>query len=602
MERETPHWERFVVEVFKASRGLEAAPDQDVGLGEALEELQPHVHTLREHYRNHSSIGTVGIDYSGKMADAYLLAYVPGYIEQCEMAFRMADLGAAPVETVGLFCCGPCPEAVALVRHLNSRDRSGQLGIHMFDVCPAGWSTVREALLDEGCTKHWAGVVNYENYDLDLTVPRSVEHYASAIGALDVAVFQNFDNEVGHAMGVMRSNIERVAALLSPSSSLIMSDLSNSAANHEVLSSRLQPLGEVSLGKSPGSRGVRVLRPSGPIRKHLLVGDSYANDTEAPRLIPRTGHDARFLVLKRKRPAIGARTAGSVPQFATPSKKKQRRQHSGRRRSVAFGNGRHARREVVAGEVVDTTATSVVIRCECGCEVKISTDHLELRHPPALPISSYMGRRLEAEVISPMPDLKATRRTHISRQRQKLEEQIRSDGDVTGFILEVRRDRSLLVAVNGIPGVVPAEERDWPGTCEEVEQFDLNEEVPLRYMGKRQSDMLFSRKARLESPMKAFQRTFRVGDRVKGEVVSVRQDFVDVDVAGVRGSVHVSELRSYWVNHPDEEVVPGEGLWMTYVSQDVVGDQEVPAFSLIRSHDRVPPYFKDEWNERNLSK
>lgn len=602
MDRATPRWERLVVEVFKATRGLRAESDPDIDLGEALEELQPYVHTLREHYRDHSRTGTVDIDYSGNTADAYLLAYVPGYIEQSEMVFRMADVGSAPVETVGLFCCGPCPEAVALVRHLNSRNQSGRLSIHMFDVCPTGWSTVREALLYEGCTKHWAGVVSYENYDLDLTVPRSVEHYASAIGALDLAVFQNFDNEIGHAMSAMRSNIERVAELLPLSSSLIMSDLSNSAANHAVLSTRLRPYGEVTPEQSPNSKGVRVPWPVGPIRKHLLVGNSPANDDGALRLIPRVGHDAKFLILKRTQPAARVREFRYVPQSGSAAPKMSRHQFINRRKPAERGH-RHIRGTVVSGEVVDTTPTTVVIRCECDCgeAIKISTEHLELKHPPATPLSSYLGRRLEAEVVSPMPNLKATRRTHIAKQRQKLEERIREDRDVTGFILKVRCDRSLLVAVNGIPGVVPANELDWPGTCEEVEQFDLNEEVPLRYVGKRQSDMLFSRKARLESPMKVFQRFFRAGDRMKGEVVSVRQHFVKVYVAGVYGSIHISELRRYWVNHPDEEVVPGEELWMTYVGQDVVGDHEVPAFSLIRDHDRVPPYFEDEWSERNLS-
>ena len=592
------------LEAFRLSRGLSRDSGSDAALAEALEALKPQVHNLRQHFWDHSYTGSVDLDYSGPLADAYLLAYVPGYIEQSRMAYQGAGLDSASVTTVGFFCCGPCPEAVGLVKHLGQQLHPGNLRFHFFDVNHEGWCITREALLEAGCTRGWSGQIELETpHSLDLSEPQSVEEHAAVIGTLDLAVFQNFDNEMGGAQNVMRSNIERTAALLPASSALVLSDLIHAAdrseANHQVLKEKLAPFGEVHAWKSPGSRGVRVPWPTGPIRSNLLVGERADIGSGKPRLVPRTGHAASFLVIKKPADAQGVRDQVVSPQGPRPAPARPVRPRSVRPKDGSPRRSNYALGDLLDGEVVKTTTTAVVIRCDDGEEARISTDHLELGHPPAFPIESYIGRRLSAEVIAHTP-LRANRRSYLSKRIQELKEEIRRDLDVTAFVLDIRPDGSLLVSVNGLPGVVPAEELSWRGGRDEVERFGPNEAIPLRLISFVGNELQLSRRLRLPDPLARFLQEFAIGDRVCGTVLSVRREFVDVDVANVRGSIHVSELRSYWVDDPAGEVTPGEELWMTHIDRPEVSGRIIPAFSLIQDHDRVAPFFEAEWNAWNL--
>ena len=592
------------LEAFRLSRGLSRDSGSDAAEAEALEALQPQVHKLRQHFLGHSNTGSVDLDYSGPLADAYLLAYVPGYIQQSLMAYEGAGLDSASVTTVGFFCCGPCPEAVGLVKHLGQQLHPGNLRFHFFDVNHEGWRITREALLEVGCTRRWPGQLELETpHFLDLSEPQSVNEHESVIGTLDLAVFQNFDNEMGEAQNVMRSNIERTAALLPASSALILSDLIHAAdrseANHQVLKEKLAPFGEVHAWKSPGSKGVRVPWPTGPIRSHLLVGDPAEIGFGRPRLVPRTGHDASFLVIKKPADAQGVRDQVASPQRPSPAPARLVRLRPVRPKDGSPRRSNYAPGDVLDGEVIKTTTTAVVIRCDDGEEARISTDHLELGHPPAFPIESYIGRRLSAEVTAHTP-LRASRRSYLAKRIQELKEEIRRDPDVTAFVLDRRPDGSLLVSVNGLPGVVPAEELSWRDGRDEVERFGPNEAVPLRLIDSVGNVLKLSRRLRLPDPMTRFLQEFAIGDRVCGTVLSVRHDFVAVDVANVRGSIHVSELRSYWVDDPSGEVIPGEELWMTHIDRPEVSGRVIPAFSLIQDHDRVAPFFEAEWKAWNL--
>ena len=585
------------------SRGFSRRRESDAALVKALEALQPQVHELRQHFQHHSSTGRVDLDYSGLLADAYLLAYTPGYIQQSLMAYQGAGLDPASVTTVGFFCCGPCPEAVGLVKHFGQQHPEN-LRFYFFDVNHEGWRITREALLEVGCTRLFPGQLELETpLSLDLSEPQSVEEHESVIGTLDLAVFQNFDNEMGEAKNVMRSNIERVAALLPASSTLVLSDLhyaaDRSEANHQVLKARLAPFGEVHAWKSPGSKGVRVLWPKGLVRSHLLVGETAEIPLGKPRLVPRTGHDASILVVKRPEDAQGVRDQVISPQLLSSAPALPVRPRRARPRAGSPRRAKYRRGDMIHGEVIRTTTTAVVIRCDDGEEARISTDHLELHHPPAVPIESYIGRRLSAEVLTHTP-LRASRRSRLSKQIQEFKEGIRRDPDVTAFVLDRRPDGSLLVTVGGQPGVVPAEELRWRDAPDEVERFGPNEAVPLRYIGVVGNVLQLSRRLRLPDPLDRFLEEFVIGDRVRGTVLSVGRDFVDVDVANARGSIHVSELRVYWVDDPAGEVTPGEDLWMTHIGRPEVDGRIIPAFSLIQDHDRVAPFFEVEWNALNL--
>ena len=287
----------LVLKAFRAAAGLSDAGEAEVA--EALRQLQPALHRLRESYRHQSSSSAVSPGYSDSTAFAYLLAYVPGCIVQSRMAFDFAGVVAMqpPPRRIGFFCCGPCPEAVALVEILAGQlfSQSDEFSLDLFDISDSNWGPVRRALLEVGCNQGRDGsqIRKVEAYDFDIREAPS-GRTAEIIGRLDIAMFQNYDNELGSDRGAANRTVEAIAQLLAPGSKLILSDLFNSYRNHELLEKALEEYGQVAR-KNSGYRGIRHEDPD-----EFLSSNLFATfPDEHLRLRARTGHTANFLVLDR---------------------------------------------------------------------------------------------------------------------------------------------------------------------------------------------------------------------------------------------------------------------------------------------------------------
>ncbi len=314
----------LALSAFKAGYGLSGASRAEIG--EVLRSLKPSLKHLREVYKRDSRTSTVSLDYTGNLAAAYLLAYFPGNVIQSQMAFRFADvakMSPAP-QRVGLFCSGLAPEAVALAELLSATHRtskcegcfrefppaSGQkmeecphcglpikideepakLDFLLFDHSP-GWSQFCDAVMELGCrgmhNRHDA-VADFELFT-GLT-PKQEE----LVGSLDLAVFQNFDNELGSNKERALRTVLRVGELLRPGSKLVLSDLHNARGTHEKLKAEMdrRSLGSTSISPEDGRRAWHPL-PEQFLRENLLDGTDG--------LIPRVGknHLVHFLVLDR---------------------------------------------------------------------------------------------------------------------------------------------------------------------------------------------------------------------------------------------------------------------------------------------------------------
>ena len=310
---------------FKAARGLGGSGQAEVA--RALHSRKEFVRTLRGAYDRGSYSSTVSLDYQDELADAYLLAYFPGNVVQSKMAFDFAGVaGMAPApQRVGLFCCGLAPEAVALAELLaaargadiceqcflrlpQSQRREADecphcgkpirtreiatLHFHLFDHSP-GWSQLRDAVMKHGCQDLWGGPVQYDEVaGFDMLTGLTPEQEL-LVPPLDLAVFQNFDNEMGPNKGRANQTVLRVSELLRPGSKLILSDLFNSRRNHEHLLVELQRRGLGSPSISP--RGQRAWHgpPDDFLRRNLLDG----SDGLKPRI--GTSHWVNILVLDR---------------------------------------------------------------------------------------------------------------------------------------------------------------------------------------------------------------------------------------------------------------------------------------------------------------
>tara|TARA_B100000809_G_scaffold227187_1_gene239363 strand:+ start:186 stop:1136 length:951 start_codon:yes stop_codon:yes gene_type:complete len=276
---------------------------------EALRGLQPSVRYLREEYRR----PTPNPVYEGPNTFAYLLAYVPIYIRQSMKVLEIAGLHGEgrDKKRVGLFCCGPCPEAVALTEMLRGpggRKQPDRFCLELFDNHHEGWAVARDALLDVSfldspgiCRdrgRQWRGgwktALSEQPGIHDFNVVDGLSPANKQIVAqLDVAMFQNFDNELGPDVGPTQvsvdQTIEEIARLLPPGSKLILSGLAGAMNRHRRLLAPLRKYGEVWRDWKPVSMPSPT--PGGLTDRFLLDGSDDC--------IPRVRLFLNYLVFER---------------------------------------------------------------------------------------------------------------------------------------------------------------------------------------------------------------------------------------------------------------------------------------------------------------
>lgn len=285
----------LVLKAFVRSRSLDERDERRIC--EELQGLQTPLHFLREHFATNGPLSAAAYEYGDLTADAYLCAYVPGYIAQARSVFRQVINNFEPVLIkdeatleIGLFCCGPAPEAVAAVDVFQENFGHLKLVLHLFDYRHKEWSPVREALLDVGVRSRWSKV-EIHTHDFNIVQPQRMSDHSGVFKRLDMVVIQNVDNEVGEERPAMNETIQLLANDMKSGATLILSDVSSQAVrNHDMLRPDLERLGELI---TPEQLPMKPDSPDGPIRECLLRSDTPL------RTWPRTRIYYHRLMLRR---------------------------------------------------------------------------------------------------------------------------------------------------------------------------------------------------------------------------------------------------------------------------------------------------------------
>jgi Zn ribbon nucleic-acid-binding protein len=231
----------LVFEAFKAVHADVSATKEH--LRDRLKELQPHFKLLRKTYNEQYRSRSVEIEYSGGIADAYLLAYAPGNINQARIAL------------------GHALTRMSRNQRLALSSRRLKIEFHLFDLQTTGWSQITEALLDLGCTRKWEGELDVHRHQFDIRNSEALPIYQETLQALDLSIFQNFDNEIARSGSAERALAEgtmtKIAEGLHPEAQLILSDLTEANVSQQSLRERWKGLGigEITISNSePGTR------------------------------------------------------------------------------------------------------------------------------------------------------------------------------------------------------------------------------------------------------------------------------------------------------------------------------------------------------------
>src|SRR2546421_591631 len=146
------------------------------------------------------------------------------------------------------------------------------------------------------------------------------------------------------------------------------------------------------------------------------------------------------------------------------------------------------------------------------------------------------------------------------------------DGDiVTGTVIEVVKGGLILDI--GLRGFLPASLVELRRVRDLQPYVGRDLEAKIIELDKNRNNVVLSRRAWLEETQKEQREEFlanlKPGETRKGVVSSVVNFGAFVDLGGMDGLVHISEMSQHHVDLPEQVVTPGEELWVKIIDLDL---------------------------------
>ena len=248
--------------------------------------------------------------------------------------------------------------------------------------------------------------------------------------------------------------------------------------------------------------------------------------------------------------------------------------------------------QVVHGTVVKIDRDEVLLDIGYKSEGVIPSRELSIRHDVDPNEIVKLGERVEALVLQKEDKegrlILSKKRAQYERAWGDIEKKKEADEMVEGLVIEVVKG-GLIVDI-GLRGFLPASlvelrrVRDLQPYVGKVLQAKIIE------LDKNRNNVVLSRRAFLEETQKeardGFLSNLKVGDVREGVVSSVVAFGAFVDLGGMDGLIHVSELSWNHVDHPNDEVKVGDPVTVKVL--DIDYDRE--RISLSRKQTQKDPW------------
>jgi len=230
--------------------------------------------------------------------------------------------------------------------------------------------------------------------------------------------------------------------------------------------------------------------------------------------------------------------------------------------------------DIVEGTVVGVDQEGAMVDIGYKSEGLIPADELSIRNnvDPREVIS--IGERVEAVVLNKEDDegrlILSKKRAQYERAWGRVQQQAAENATVKGTVIEVVKG-GLIVDI-GLRGFLPASLVD----LRRVRDLDpfIGEEIEAKVieLDRNRNNVVLSRRAFLEEEQaeqrQAFLDNLAEGEVREGVVSSVVNFGAFVDLGGMDGLVHVSELSWQHVNHPSEVVKVGDKVTVRVLEVD----------------------------------
>jgi small subunit ribosomal protein S1 len=224
----------------------------------------------------------------------------------------------------------------------------------------------------------------------------------------------------------------------------------------------------------------------------------------------------------------------------------------------------------------------------------IPSKELSIRHDVDPNQVVKVGDRIEALVLQKEDKegrlILSKKRAQYERAWGRIEEVMHSGQTITGPVIEVVKGGLILDI--GLRGFLPASLVDLR-RVRDLQPFVGQElEAKIIELDRNRNNVVLSRRAFLEESQsegrKTFLQSLQKGERRKGTVSSIVNFGAFVDLGGVDGLVHVSELSWKHVDHPQEVVSVGQEVEVEVLDVDL--DRERVSLSLKATQE-------DPWKE-----
>jgi small subunit ribosomal protein S1 len=231
--------------------------------------------------------------------------------------------------------------------------------------------------------------------------------------------------------------------------------------------------------------------------------------------------------------------------------------------------------DIVEGTVVKIDRDEVLLDIGYKSEGVIPAKELSIRHDIDPNEVVHVGDRIEALVLQKEDKegrlILSKKRAQYERAWGRIEEVMQSGGTIKGPVIEVVKG-GLIVDI-GLRGFLPASLVDLRRVRDLHPYVGQEIEAKIIELDRNRNNVVLSRRAFLEESQsegrKKFLESLHKGERRKGTVSSIVNFGAFVDLGGVDGLVHVSELSWKHVDHPSEVVQVGQEVEVEILDVDL---------------------------------
>src|SRR5712691_672593 len=231
--------------------------------------------------------------------------------------------------------------------------------------------------------------------------------------------------------------------------------------------------------------------------------------------------------------------------------------------------------DLVEGTVVKVDRDEVLLDIGYKSEGVIPSKELSIRQDVDPSEVVHVGDHIEALVLQKEDKegrlILSKKRAQYERAWSRIEEIMNQGGTITGPVIEVVKGGLILDI--GLRGFLPASLVELRRVRDLHPYVGQQLECKIIELDRNRNNVVLSRRAFLEESQsegrKKFLESLRKGERRRGTVSSIVNFGAFVDLGGVDGLVHVSELSWTHVESPDQVVQVGDQVQVKVIDVDV---------------------------------